>query len=84
MDTPIVTINGIQYDASNANQQTAALIQDLATIQAELSRIKTSYDITNIARTALLEGIKKLIEAGDSGLVEIQQENQEAPEASNN
>jgi hypothetical protein len=67
----VVVIGGIQYDASNASQATGGLIQDLTTVQAELNRLKTSYDIVNIARGTLLQGISQLIESGESGLVEI-------------
>jgi hypothetical protein len=70
--TPIVVIGGIQYDATNASQETGALIQDMTTIQAELNRLKTSYDITNIARRTILEAVAKLIESGESGLIEIE------------
>ena len=68
---PVVVIGGIRYDASNASQEAGALIQDLATVQAELNRLKTSYDIASIARGTLLQSIAARIEAGDSGLKEI-------------
>jgi len=69
--TPVVVIGGVQYDASEATQETSALIQDLATVQAELNRLKTSYDIVGIARGTLLQSIAARIEAGDSGLKEL-------------
>ena len=72
--TPVVVIGGIQYDATDASQETAALIQDLATVQSELNRLKTSYDIAGIARGTLLQSISARIESGDSGLEEIPQE----------
>jgi len=72
--TPVVVIGGVQYDASNAVPEVASLIRDLATVQTELNRLKTSYDITTIARNTLLLEISKSIEAGESGLEKIEQE----------
>jgi hypothetical protein len=78
---PVVVIGGIRYDASQASQEAGALIQDLATVQNELNKIKTSYDIANIARGTLLQSIAARIEAGDSGLVEIPTEDEETTDS---
>jgi len=74
--TPVVVIGGIQYDASEASPETAALIRDLATVQNELNRLKTSYDIAGIARGTLLQSIASRIEAGESGLKELPSDNE--------
>jgi hypothetical protein len=78
--TPIVIIDGVQYDISDATPETAALINDLSTIQMELNRLKTSYDIASIARQTILGEVSKKIASGDSGLValEAQSETEEA------
>ena len=68
---PVVVIGGIQYDASVATEESAPLIQDLTTIQAELNRYNTSFDITIIARNAVLSTLATVIESGESGLVEL-------------
>jgi len=75
----IITLDGVNYDASNASQETMALIQDLSTIQAEMNRIKVSYDIASLARQAIMEKTNFAIAGGESGLVKLDdaQESQE-------
>jgi len=68
---PVVVIGGIQYDASAATETSAALIQDLTSIQAELNRHKLSFDIATIARNAVLGSLSSVVESGESGLVEL-------------
>ena len=82
METPginqptIALIDGIEYDVNGATQETMALIQDLSTIQAEMNRVKVSYDIASLARQAILEKTKSAIATGESGLVEIESESE--------
>lgn len=73
-NTPVVVIGGVQFDATAATPEVQALIQDLSTVQVEMNRIKISYDITGIARQALLGNISNAIASGESGLVEIELE----------
>lgn len=72
--TPTVTINGVVYDTTKMTEEAYALIQDLGTIQSELNRLKVSFDITGIARNAILAKTDELITSGKSGLVMVDQE----------
>lgn len=74
MEKAVVVINGVQYDAENAVDDAKALIQDLATVQAEMNKVKITYDIASIARQALLGNIASAIATGESGLVVIEEE----------
>jgi len=69
--TPMVIIGGVKYEAAGAIPEVNGLIQDLTIVQKELNRIKVTYDITTIAKQALLETISDAIASGESGLVEI-------------
>jgi len=75
---PTITLNGKNYAAGEATPETIGLVQDLSTIQAELNRLKVSFDIAGIARQAILNKVEASIDAGESGLVLIEDE----PEAS--
>jgi len=70
----IFEFNGKKYDIATASPEARALLQDLATVQNELQRIKIQQDITLIAKQSIVGAIANLINAGQSGLVELETE----------
>ncbi len=70
----ILVLGNIRYDLTEVAPRTGALVSDLATIQAELDRLKLSYDIANIAKKTVLDAIQKDIDEGISGLQKIEEE----------
>ena len=76
-----ITLNGTTFDATGASEQVQQTIARITMVDQELARIKNSFDITQIAKQALINDIVFLLEKGDSGLVEVPtEEANEAPE----
>lgn len=76
-----ITLNGTTFDATGASEQVQQTIARITVVDQELARIKNSFDITQIAKQALINDIVFLLEKGDSGLVEVPtEEANEAPE----
>ena len=66
-----ITLNGTTFDATGASEQVQQTIARITVVDQELARIKNSFDITQIAKQALINDIIFLLEKGDSGLVEV-------------
>jgi len=73
-----IIINGTTYDVTGATPPVAGLLQDLVIIQGKLEDAKMQYDIINIAKASLLEKVDGFISSGESGLVEVQENETEA------
>ena len=71
--TPVVLINGVEYNSAAATQETSEVIQDISTVQNRMNVIKADYDIMGIARQALLAKVSLSIEDGTSGLQAIEE-----------
>jgi hypothetical protein len=75
-----ITLNGKTYDASAASEAIQQTIGRITVVDQELARIKNTFDITQIAKQALVNDIVFLLDKGDSGLVELESEETQEPE----
>jgi len=67
----VIVLNGIQYTTEEAVPEVLALIKDLGTIQTELIRLKTSYDIATVAKSSVIRALADIQVEGNSGLIEL-------------